>query len=208
MNSINYSARDPVAKHPSQDQARRGGVGLWLLGLLGGSVLITGLVVLNAVTLNSDARAMRAAMLEGFNARSTTRVQVSVGPTLLDAARLVLRFVDHVPAEARLALSAARGASVGVYALRESSPESGSRQAIASTDAAMTRRGWVRIVAVANRNETVLIYTPLKGSDREGELLRVCIGVCHDRELVVVSAKVDSAPLLELAGRHRGFVRL
>ncbi len=179
-------------------------VGLWLLGLSGVSVVVTGLLVLNALTLNSDARALRGALLEGLDARSTTRVQLSVGPVILGAARVILGFVDRVPEEARLALSSAQSASVGVYTLKKSSSESNSGQVVAAADLAMTDRGWTRVVAVTNRNETVLIYTPTAVSADADGLLRVCVGVCHGRELVVVSAKVSPAPLVELASKRRG----
>lgn len=198
----------PAACGRNNRRRERGSLCLWMLGVVGACVLVTGLVVLNAITLNSDARAMRAAMFEGLGARASTRVQLSIGPVLLDAGRIILHFVDRVPVEARLALASARGASVGVYSLKEASNREGAVRALASADAAMSRRGWSRIVAVANQHETVLVYTPKQAPDSDRETLRVCVGVWHDRELVVVSAKVAPAPLLELAARHRETVRL
>ncbi len=62
------------------------------------------------------------------------------------------------------------------------------------TDESMRRRGWTRIVGVAEKSATVLIYAP--AGDDEPE--RICIAVAGPREVVVVSARLHAAALQEL----------
>jgi purine nucleoside phosphorylase len=110
----------------------------------------------------------------------------------------VLRFVDDPDlAEARLALTAIRRASVGVYERRGVAEDWSRAQLMTDADLAMSRRGWTRIVGVADGHEAILVYVPAAP-----EPDRICLSVVTDRELVVVSATLNPDALVELIKRH------
>lgn len=185
----------------------RGSVVLWiLLSLAAGFVLAT-IFVVDALTLNREARTIREAVVRSLDARASTKVQVSVGPLLLGGARTLLGFLDRLPEEARLALKSVRSASVGVYRLNDD-PARRFATVLARVDTAMARDGWSRLVGVLEpqQQKCVLVYTP-EGMTKDGPV-RICLAVCDRREFVVVSARVDAEALANLVAQHAHSVRL
>lgn len=173
---------------------------IWFCALMAGSALILGLIVLSAVSLARDAGALRDALVAALPQSPTTRVQVSAGPALLGLARFGLQWVDQIPDEGRLALRAVRSASVGVYTLStRKTPLAGSRL-LAAADQCMNARGWTRLVAVIEHQQTVMIYTP--GKQRSSGVQKFCLAVCDADQLVVVSGAADLDVLLELVERQ------
>jgi hypothetical protein len=159
-------------------------------------------MIWSAVHLNRDATALRQQLMLATGADWNTRVQFSVGPLLLSAVRAGVGCLHDVPPEARAALDAVRSASVGVYGRgHRDAPISRDRLLVAA-DQAMSRRGWIRIVGVADGGDTVMIYLPadVESSAPSG----VCLAVCSDRELVIVAARVEPAALAALAARELG----
>ena len=161
-------------------------------------------MAISFLTLDRDAAVLRKAIMADANDDWQTKIQVSVGRLTLAAVRTGLVFVHMKDvAEAQVALGAVRGASVGVYQRKPSKGETVSREAVfADTDAAMTRRGWSRLVGVVDKKDAVLVYTPAK-YDVDGSI-DVCLAVLNNRELVVVSATVDADGLADLVERHAG----
>ena len=172
----------------------------WLLGFLAASFLIVVCTVVDTITLNREARAVRCAAFAALEDRPVTQVELSAGATLLGAARSCLWFVDRVPPEARLALKAVRSASVGVYRLRRA-PSAGERtKLLTEIEAALNHRGWARTVGVIEGRDTVMVYTRDDGWFSAQQ--KVCAVVCEPSQLVIVAATADPAPLLELAKQH------
>lgn len=193
---MDTSAPAPVAK--SERRLAR-----WLL--LGLLLLITpvvmvGIGVASLFRLNRDAAMLKREVMAATEAGWNTKVQVSAGWCTLTAARTILRFVDDKNVEdARLALSAVRHASVGVY--EQSGGGTWSRgRLIARTDERMQGRGWNRLAGITGENESVLIYTKDEAGD--GDRLELCVAVVDGRDLVVVSTRVDAGTLLKLAEKH------
>jgi hypothetical protein len=145
----------------------------------------------NLLTLSRDATALRRGVLDTYAGDSTTRIQLSLDGSLLGLVRTGLIFAP-LPDEARLALKSVRKASVGVYELHDAMTRS---NLMSRADAVMLARGYNRIVGVIEDDETVLIYVP-DGAD--AETLDVCLAVMDGKELVVVSARVASEPLMKL----------
>ncbi|MBS0633804.1 MAG: hypothetical protein JSS11_17985 [Verrucomicrobia bacterium] len=174
----------------------------WVLGILGVCLLMSAVAIVDLVTLNRDAAAMRRAVFSAVKAEKSTHVQLSVGPVLLGTVRKGLGFSHHVPEEAKLALKGVKAASVGVYALdREVGAEERGR-VLAAVDPVMLRRGWERLVVASEAKDTVMIYT--QPTDDAHDPLRVCLAVCEGREIVIVSATAEPDALVELAARHGG----
>jgi hypothetical protein len=184
---------------------RRRRIWRWLLA---GTLVFVGAATLaayNLVTLPRDPATLRDELTATLTQSVRTRVQVTAGPILLTAARVVLSFIKDVPEEARIALSAVRNASVGVYELRESISSPERSRLFTAADALMQKRGWTRVVGVKDVDTTVLVYLPAR--EPSGSSERVCVAVCSDHHLVVVSGKVRLDRLVDLAVQQRLIAR-
>ena len=159
------------------------------------------LVALSFVTLQGDASALRSEVMAATDHGWKTKVQVSIGGFTVAAAQTVLAFVHHPGiADARLALSAVRRASVGVYERTGPAGKWSGRELLEHTDETMARRGFARLVGVNDASESVLVYGPKEFSDDES--VDLCIAVVQGRELVVVSTRIDATKLTELIERQ------
>ncbi|MSU45984.1 MAG: hypothetical protein EXS42_02365 [Lacunisphaera sp.] len=181
---------------------------VWRWVLLAAGLCLTPFVLLaiaavSFLTMDRDAAMLRKHVMAATDAGWHTKVQLSVGSIVLGALRTGLHFVHHKDIEeARQALGAVRHASVGVYE-RTSGPAGWSRTDLfTDTDQAMNRRGWTRLVGVADHKDTVLIYVP-QDLDTDGPV-EICLAVVNGKELVVVSASVDASVLAELVKKHTG----
>lgn len=190
---------------PSTATSRRH---VWRWVLLGAGIclapfVILGTVALNCLTLDRDVRLLREHVMAATDAGWTTKVQVSVGRFTLGMIGQGLRFVQHENmADARLALRAVRQASVGVYERSCGGAHWSRQELLVRTDQAMKKRGWSRLVGVADQNETVLIYTP-RDVDEDSPI-HLCIAVVNGQQLVVASTRIDASALGELVARHTG----
>ena len=174
---------------------------LIITGLCLAPFAILALVAISYVSLDSDSATLRRQIMSATGPGWATKVQLNVGPATIGAANLGLRFVkDRNIDDARLALSAVSHASVGVYE-RSSASESWSRiKLLATTDQAMGKRGWTRLVGVVDEKETVIVYAPQDMPT--GKSLEVCLAVINDKQLVVVATKVNTSALEELIRLH------
>ncbi|HUP88942.1 MAG TPA: hypothetical protein VM100_06320 [Longimicrobiales bacterium] len=169
----------------------------WVLIGFGLCCFSLAVVAYNLVTLSSEATALRKELASALTQRAHTRVQVSVGPILLSAVRAGLSFIDDIPADARLAMRGVERASVGVYALDDRLSPADSTRMFTAADKLMARRGWSRVVGVKDRETVVLVYVPIEQNEKTTE--RVCVAVCADKNLIVVSGKLRFEPLVQLA---------
>jgi len=189
-----------------QSPAPRRHVWRWLL--LGAGICLTpflllGLAAVSYLTLDRDVRLLREQVMAATDSHWSTRMQVSIGGGTLGVIRQGLSFVQHEGiADARLALRAVKHASVGVYE-RTADAAMGSRaQLFVETDRAMQKRGWTRLVGVADNGECVLVY--VQDDLDEEEPIEICIAVVNGRELVVASTTIDADALGELVAKHAG----
>lgn len=170
----------------------------WVVGFCLAPFAVLALVAMSTLSLDRDAAALRRHVIEATDSHWRTKVQVSVGGLTLGAVRAGLAFVRHKDIEkARLGLQAVSHASVGVYQRESVEGVFALGKLLAETDRAMHQRGWSRLLAVGGKRETVLAYVPRQAG--EGEVLKVCLAVLKDRELVVVSVDLKADPLAELA---------
>jgi hypothetical protein len=105
---------------------------------------------------------------------------------------------SKIEPEARLAVSALRGASVGVYQLDPLDKGQSRQIDLKAIDARMGKRGWARMVTVLKGDETVLVYV---SDEKDPNDLKVCVAVCKRNELVLVSARAALEPLIEIVQR-------
>ena len=180
---------------------------VWQWVFLGLGICMTPFVILavmaaSILTLNRDASVLRRHVMAATDDGWTTKVQLDLGRITLGTVRTCLSFVHHHKdiEDAKQALAAVRHASVGVYERIPGRADWSRQQLLAETDAAMQKRGWTRLVGVADQKDTVLIYVP-QDFDPAGPV-EICLAVVSDKELVIVSTGVDATALAELVARH------
>lgn len=178
----------------------------WVLlgaGLCLAPFVLLAVAVVSYVTLDRNVRVLRNHVMEATDAGWSTKVQMSVGRLTLGAIGQGLRFVDHKDmADVRMALRSVKHASVGVYERRSGGNDWSREQLFVETDRAMQKRGWTRMVGVAEKKETVLVY--VQDDLDEDEPFEICVAVVNGKELVVVSTTVDGEALGDLITRHTG----
>ncbi len=194
---------------PPVPAPRRRQIWPWIVGLFLAPVVAVGAMVASVIHLNSDAARLRDQILAASGGGWHARVQLNVSRVIVGAVRSGLSFVPDLPDEARQALQAVRSASVGVYEQDADAATARAGDFWRQADENMLRHGWTRVVGVVDGRDTVLIYVP-DGSAR-GKPSRICLAVCNDRNLVVVSAAIRPDVLVDLArgeiARH-GRIRL
>jgi len=181
---------------------------VWRWVLLGVGICLTPFVLLAMVaasylTLDRDVAVLRRHVMDATDAGWSTKVQMSVGRFTLGAIGQGLRFVQHKDiADARLALSAVKHASVGVYERGSGGAHWSREQLFTETDAAMQKRGWTRMVGVVDKKDTVLVYIPTDMN--EDGPVEICLAVVSGKELVVASTTLDPEALSALVAKHAG----
>ena len=177
----------------------------WMHWLL---IAVTALAVVAVVELASlfslvkEAAKLREVVVDTTSIPLQTKVQFSVGPAMLGIGRVAVSFIDEAPREAKQALAAMRRASVGVYEFDLAPTEAQQVALWEATEQRVNRDGWQRIVSVTEGSQSVMIFMPQ--DSRSGELLEVCVVVCEGRQLIIVSAVADPAPLMALAQEQMG----
>lgn len=190
----------------SETPAPRRHVWRWVLlgaGLCLTPFLLLGIAAVSYLTLDRDVRVLRQHVMAATDAHWSTKVQMSVGQLTLGAIGQGMRFV-HRPNidEARLALRAVRHASVGVYERTSGTADCSHEQLFIETDRAMQKRGWTRLVGVADKQENVLVY--VQDDLDEDERIDICVAVVNGKEMVVASTTIDAVALGELLAKHAG----
>jgi hypothetical protein len=146
--------------------------------------------------VSSEAEALRNGIMQTAGAQWDKEIEIGVGALALNLVRAGLTFVDLDP-EARAAVRTIRSAEVGVYKLRRSPNQLNQHALLTAADQAMTKRGWDRVVAVVNERELVAVYVP--DNVRSARDVKVCLVTLNNREMVVVSARSNLEPLMEIA---------
>ena len=173
----------------------------WVLIFFAAGLTVMAVEGASIFFLARDARDLRSAIVDATEWDARREVQFSVGPGLLAVGRVATRWIEDIPDEARSVLKSLRSVSVGVYTL-ERSPTSEERVAmIESTDRRLLEEGWHRVVGVNDGNDTVLVY--LIDEDDLEEDIEMCVAVCDGQDLVLVSARGLTEPLLEIVEMHR-----
>ncbi len=149
--------------------------------------------------LSSPTAALRSSVMSEIPGPWHKTVALRVGWFTTGLIRTGSRFFQ-MPPEPRAALEAVHGAEVGVYKLQRDPVASDFKGLFAAADQAMKRRGWDRIVGVAEEGQFVAVYFPHRKVTLRG--IKCCVLVLKDRDLVVASASGNLEPLLKIAEEH------
>ncbi len=164
-------------------------------------VIAIAMLALEVGTLSRNADVLRKEMLAALDTPARREIQITVGPGALAAARLVVRWLDAVPVEARDALNAVRTASVGVYRLAGEASPTAREKMFAAADRALGRRGFFRVIGVNDAHQTVVIYSPQ--TDDDSSTQHICLAVCEAHQLVIVEGAINGDRLAGFAAQLR-----
>ena len=148
--------------------------------------------------LSSETKALRQTVMSAIPGQWNKRFAVHVGWLTMDLVRAGSQFVN-LPPEPRAALEALHGAEVGVYKLDHDPVRIDAGAIFAAADRAMKTPGWERIVGVVEADQLVAAYVPARAVS--AKRMACALVVLHQRDLVVVSARGNLQPLLQIAGR-------
>ena len=196
---MNSTETVPLANPPRRIRKRY----LFLASFLG-VLLACGFGIVSVFRLSSDTRALRDVAVQSIGVQCDRKVALHVGGLATGLARAVSRFFDLAP-EVRAGVQALRGAEVAVYEVRRVVPASERVQILAGADREMHRRGWMRIVGVMEKKQLVAIYVPAESLTPHQ--MKCSVLVLEDENLVIVSARGDIEPLLELARSRIDFAK-
>jgi hypothetical protein len=171
----------------------------WLRCIPVALLLLAIVIVVEVVSwfhLSSDTKALRNSLIKSSGVEWRQRIALNAGGLTLSAVRAGLSFV-HLDAGARAALQSVRGAEVGVYQLPSGAKPPDRAAMLAAADAAMTARGWDRVVGVMDGRDLVTVYLPDKTAS--ACRMKCCLMVFDGQEMVVVSARANLEPLLKYA---------
>lgn len=165
-------------------------------------VLLIPLVALGTIALgvasyfrlSSDTRAMRDGVMKASGVEWQQNIGLNIGGGTFGLVRAGLSFVELEP-EARAAIKAVRGVEVGIYEPTSGTKPPDGAAMLAVADKVLNARGWERVVGVLDGKELVSVFMPAEAV-LAGKV-KCCVLVFDGRQLVMVSAKVDAAPLLE-----------
>jgi hypothetical protein len=163
-------------------------------------IFVTAIVGLTGFfRLSSPTAALRTSVMSAVPGPWDKTIALRVGWFTTGLVRTGARFFA-MPPEPRAALEALHGAEVGVYKLQHEPASADFRTLFATADRAMKRRGWDRIVGVAENQQFVAVYFPHGKVSARG--VKFCVVVFQGRELVVASASGNLEPLLKIAEEH------
>src|SRR5581483_6911767 len=195
----------PIIGGEAPGVERRGGFRINPLIVILAMFLLTPLLCVLGVAsffhLSSPTRALRESVMDSVPGQWDKRFAINAGPLTVGVARFVSGFIK-LPPEARAALQSVHGAEVGIYHLRGEAERVNYAGIFEVADKAMTRRGWDRIVGVAQDGQLVAVYAPRSLHSLSG--VSCCVAVFEKQDLVIVSARGNIEPLLELPQFREG----
>lgn len=192
----------PSSPSPKRLRARH-----WVLLCLVGLFFFVLVGLVRLFLLDGDAGALRDGLNEPAGSALKTKVQLSLGPVSTRIARFCAGRFVALSKDQREFLSSVRGLSVGVYEIASGhgdEPGILTRSRLGELDARMDKRGWVRLVAVGERDDAVLVYTTK--DEIEGSEARFCVALADRGQLIVASVRADLEPIVRFVRERHGAV--
>jgi len=143
---------------------------------------------------SADTKALRQGLLKSSGVEWQRRIALNVGGITLGAVRAGLSFAN-LDAEARAALQGVRSVEFAIYQLPSDAQLPNRAAMLAAADAAMTARGWDRVVGVMDSSNLVTVY--MHDKTASARRLKCVVMVFDGRQMVVASARANLEPLLQ-----------
>jgi len=179
------------------NEKRGSALPLLLVFFVGGPIVLLLAIAIGIATffwVSPEIRILRNAAIENSSGRFEKKIELNVGRASFGAAKLATAFISDIPDEARVALNSAKGAQVSIYKAHVASADY--RKVFESADRKMEKRGWYRIVGVANRDNSVAVYIPTKMNSAHDT--EACVMVLNGDQLVCAYGRSDLEPLFKL----------
>ena len=169
-------------------------VGLVVLLLLVVGLGALALGVASLFRLSSDARAVQSDWARATGCEGRKQVGVSLGSITLAAARAGLS-LGRLEPEARAAVRAVRSVELGVWERSSASQHPGGLALLAAADKVLRSRGWERVVAVQDGQQTFGVYWSARSGI--GNRMESFVVVLNRRHMVLAHVQADLRPLLQ-----------
>lgn len=175
---------------------------------LAGVFLVLVLAFVLSFRIGGETRALRQAALSAAPGRWDRQFEIGIGRLPVLLAKAGLGFLPLEP-EVRAALASFESADVSIYERHSEAaavaPGDGpAPDLLASVSAAMARQGWEPVVRVRDGQDTIGVFVPTDAG--RSTRLRACVLVLDRNDLVIVSARANPEPLIQLAlQRAHGF---
>ena len=130
------------------------------------------------------------------------KIAVNVGRPTFFAVRNGLSLV-HMQDEARVALQTIRACEVGIYETSAGTDPEKRAALLTAADAAMSKRGWERIVGVMDGENLVAVFVPasLKSTDD----FKCCVMVMEGHKMILASTRANLDAAIKLAMARADF---
>jgi hypothetical protein len=148
--------------------------------------------------LSSSTTVLRDAVMDSVPGRWHKQFGINVGEMTIDLARFGVSFT-HLNPDAKEALKCLDHGDVAIYEFEDAKLSPDYALVLKTADKSMQRRGFERIVGVVEGKDFVAVYAP---RDQHGKDITCCVAVLSDRNLVVVSARGNTGPMLEFAEKQ------
>lgn len=168
---------------------------LVLIAVVMTGLLLLGFAVVRTLTPGQEVRVVRNEIRDLFKTSFQSRIEISAKPWMVGLARLGLGFAPIEP-RAKTAMGAVRGADVGVYRLNSTPVREEFPTLIDTISGHLEKKDWERVVTVLDREEIVLVFSQMNGSDPTD--VQVLTVVLNGEELVIVSGRGNLLPLMDL----------
>ena len=171
----------------------------WLWALLALPPLLFILLVAgvaNCFRVSNDLKDLRADLNLVSAADWHQRIGIHADPLVLRLVHLGICAV-HVDPQLRAALQALHGLDVGVYQLATGARKPSRSGLLTATDASMAGRDWERVLGVQDQQNLVALYVPRDSASTRH--MQCCLMVYDGKQLVLVSARTNPQPLVDLA---------
>lgn len=180
----------------------------WRYLILGtfATFLIAVIVLILSFRMGGEARVIRKAVFAAAPGEWNREFEFGVGVLPVYLARSALGMVELEP-EARLAIQAVHSADVGIYSRNRDRRSVDTGRVLRKVRSAMRERGWEPLVMVHDRGNAVAVFVPEKFN--ANSTVRACVCVLEHDNMVLVSARANTEPLVQLAleaiHEHGGF---
>jgi len=168
---------------------------LFLAGVI--TAVCLGIAAIRSLRITDDTSPVRGDLLARLNVPRVSQVEVSVPSWLVVLGRVTASIADVDP---RLdqGLGALQCGQVGVYQLGRNPSRRDALAMLELADNRLGEAGWNRIVTVLDEGQLVAVYESAGSRDTDKEIDAFVI-VLDQRDLVMVSARGRTKPLVELA---------
>lgn len=143
--------------------------------------------------VSSETQELRDAALAELT-DADEKIELGVGFFTVSLARFGTKFLE-LPPQAKMVMDTVEGAECSVYDITGKRPDSA--KVLTRADKSMEKRGFDRIVGIADRDQLIAVYAPRSAKSHRD--MQVSLLVLSREQLICVKARGDLEPLIQFA---------